>query len=55
MEIKGCFPFVRWSLAPTDLLPRYIQGIRSLIGLVSFRPVKIFQCSTPLGNARRYA
>ena len=23
MEIKGCFPFVRWSLAPTDLLPRY--------------------------------
>ncbi len=28
-------------------------GIRSLIGLASFRPVQTFQCSTPIRIARR--
>ena len=28
-------------------------GIRSLIGLASFRPVQTFQCSTPNRNTRR--
>ena len=28
-------------------------GIRSLIGLVIFRPVETFQCSTPVGSIQR--
>ena len=32
-----------------------ISGIRSLIGLTSFRPIQSFQCSTPRWNTRRYA
>ena len=42
------------ELSPHRLTAAYlVLRIRSLIGLVIFRPVEIFQCSTPQGYMRR--
>jgi len=50
------FPLCLTELCPRRLTAVFlISGIRSLIGLTSFRPIQSFQCSTPRGNTRRYA
>ena len=44
---SGLFPSRPRSLAPAVWLPFIHRGIRSLIGLSSFRPLQLIQCSTP--------
>ncbi len=52
----GLFPFCPMELSPHGLTAVLLTtSIRSLIGSAIFRPVRIFQCSTPRGNKRRYA
>ncbi len=51
---QGLFPFCPVELSPHGLTAAFLTyGIRSLIGLMSLRPVQTFQCSTPIGNTRR--
>jgi hypothetical protein len=50
----GCFPFDENGASPPSSNCRtVISGIRSLIGPVSLRTIRTFQCSTPRGNIRR--
>jgi hypothetical protein len=51
---SGLFPFCRVELRPHRLTAVLLtSGIRSLIEVAVFRPVRFFQCSTPRGNVRR--
>ena len=50
----GCFPFDENGASPPSSNCRtVISGIRSLIGPVSLRTIRTFQCSTPNRNIRR--